>query len=166
MTSKQTFKIIERLISMYPSFKFGGDIDGVEVNNPLKYWHQQIGDMDFDRADKAVMRCIDRCKFVPTAADIREEYEKLEQGEHNDQSIIKANYDYARGSYPEDVKPGYAWEEWQSRVKNGQEAVIFYDVIKQYLREIKEGENAMDFLKCVKTICRGADGKIFFKAVD
>ena len=167
MTSKETFKIIERLISMYPSFKFGGDIEGIEINNPLKFWHEQIGDMEFAKAEIAVKNCIDRCKFVPTAADIREEYDELISVEKREKGAIKTNYDYARGSYPQSIEAGYAWEEWKARAKDGEMASLFYKVIMQYVSECdKKNEDVMDFKECVKTICRDKDGKIFFKEDD
>lgn len=166
MKKTETLEIIKRLIVMFPSFKFGDipeTISGVSVN-PIEFWHQQIGDMEFDKAEKAVMNCIDKCKFVPTVADIREEYEKLISVEKKEQGDIKTSYDNARGSYPQMIEDGYAWEEWKARVSDGEKAKLFYKVIMQYISESeKAGEDVMDFKKCVQTICRDNEGKVFFK---
>jgi hypothetical protein len=46
-------------------------------------------------------------------------------------------------------------------------ASLFYKVIMQYVSECdKKNEDVMDFKKCVETICRDKDGKIFFKEAE
>ena len=167
MKKSETTKIIIRLMTVYPSFKFGASsITGEEMDltEIVNIWHEQIGDMEYEKADTAVNSCINKCKFVPSIAEIREEYDKLIENEKKEQGAIKTNYDYARGSYPQSIEAGYAWEEWKARAKDGEMASLFYKVIMQYVSECdKKSEAVMDFKKCVETICRDKDGKIFFK---
>ena len=167
MKKSETSKIIIKLMTVYPSFKFGANVitgEEMDLSEVVNIWHEMIGDMDYDRAETAVNTCINKCKFVPSIAEIREEYDELISAEKKEQGAIKTNYDYARGSYPQSIEAGYAWEEWKARAKDGEMASLFYKVIMQYVSECdKKNENVMDFKKCVETICRDKDGKIFFK---
>ena len=163
MKKTETLEIIKRLIVMFPSFKFGEIPDGISGGsvNPIEFWHQQIGDMEYEIAEKAVINCIDRCKFVPTAADIREEYEYLVSERNKDTADIREYYIRSANSYPIEIPKDYGWEEWQRRADTGEKAKTFNHVIMQYINHL-EGD-AIDFKKCVETICRDSDGKIFFK---
>lgn len=164
MKKSETTKIVAKLMMVYPSFKFGTNIlTGEETSllDVVTAWHEQIGDMDYDRADKAVNICINECKYVPSIAEIREKYGDLLVDEHNNESQIKNYYQSACGSYPIDIPRGTGWDIWQERAKDGKQAFIFYECIMQYLNSL-EGD-AMDFEQCLRTICRDGDGKIFFK---
>lgn len=167
MKKSETTKIVAKLMTVYPSFKFGVNVLTGEDSTLLEVvniWHEMIGDMEYGKAETAVNACINKCKFVPSIAEIREEYEKLIGEEEKQRGIIKTNYDYARGSYPQSIEAGYAWEEWKARAKDGSSAEVFRQVIMQYISESeKKNEDVMDFKKCVETICRDKDGKIFFK---
>ena len=169
MKKSETSKIIIKLMTVYPSFKFGANVitgEEMDLTEVVNIWHEMIGDMEYAKAETAVNACINKCKFVPSIAEIREEYDELISAEKKEQGAIKTNYDYARGSYPQSIEAGYAWEEWKSRAKDGEMAILFYKVIMQYVSECdKKNENVMDFKKCVETICRDNDGKIFFKEV-
>ena len=167
MKKSETATIVTRLMTVYPSFKFGvNPLTGEDatLKEVVDVWHGIIGDMEYGDADRAVTACINKCKFVPSIAEIREEYDELISAEKKEQGAIKTNYDYARGSYPQSIEAGYAWEEWKARAKDGEMASLFYKVIMQYVSECdKKNEDVMDFKKCVETICRDKDGKIFFK---
>lgn len=167
MKKSETTKIVAKLMTVYPSFKFGVNVLTGEDSTLLEIvniWHEMIGDMEYGKAETAVNACINKCKFVPSIADIREEYDELISAEKKEQGAIKTNYDYARGSYPQSIEAGYAWEEWKTRATDGTTAELFKKVIDQYVRECdKKNEDVMDFKKCVETICRDKDGKIFFK---
>lgn len=168
MKKSETSKIIIKLMTVYPSFKFGANaITGEEMGltEIVNIWHEMIGDMEYGKAEIAVNSCINKCKFVPSIAEIREEYDYLVNSDASDKGKIKTYYQQSCGSYPTTIPSGYGWEEWQSRAKDGKQAEIFYQVIMQYLNGLKDGEDAIDFLECVKTICRDKNGGIFFKAV-
>ena len=167
MKKSETSKIIIKLMTVYPSFKFGANVitgEDMDLTEVVNIWHEMIGDMEYGKAETAVNACINKCKFVPSIAEIREEYDELISAEKKEQGAIKTNYDYARGSYPQSIEAGYAWEEWKARAKDGEMASLFYKVIMQYVSECdKKNEDVIDFKKCVETICRDKDGKIFFK---
>lgn len=130
----------------------------------VNQWYEFMNDLEYDRTATAVDGYIREEKFAPTVADIRSRYEDLVDAEKKEQGAIKTNYDYARGSYPQSIEAGYAWEEWKARATDGTTAELFKKVIDQYVRECdKKNEDVMDFKKCVETICRDNDGKIFFK---
>lgn len=166
MKKSETSKIIVKLMTVYPSFKFGASVvtgEETDLSEVVNIWHEMIGDMEYDRAETAVNACINKCKFVPSIAEIREEYDELIAAERRMQGAIKTNYDNARISYPQNIPIGYAWEEWRSRAKDDKGAEIFRQVISQYVRECERADtDVMDFKECVKTICRDGDGKIFF----
>ena len=164
MKKSDTSKIIVKLMTVYPSFKFGANVltgEDMDLSEIVNIWHEQIGDMEYEKADTAVNSCINKCKFVPSIAEIREEYEKINEKESAEKGAIRTYYQYACGSYPIDIPSGTGWDVWQERAKSGKQAEIFYKCIEQYLREL-DGD-AIDFVTCLKTICRGNDGKIFFK---
>lgn len=167
MKKSETATIVTRLMTVYPSFKFGvNPLTGEDatLENVVDVWHSIIGDMEYVDADRAVASCINRCKFVPSIAEIREEYDAISYERRKSMAEVKEYYNRSRNSYPTDVPYDYGWEEWKSRAADGQTARTFYDVIMQYLNEcIRDGKDAIDFRECVKSICRDNDGRVFFK---
>ena len=164
MKKSDTSKIIIKLMTVYPSFKFGANVvtgEDMDLSEVVNIWHEQIGDMEYEKADTAVNACINKCKFVPSIAEIREEYDKINEKESAERGTIRTYYNYACGSYPIDIPRGTGWDIWQERAKDGKQASIFYECIMQYLNSL-EGD-AMDFVTCLKTICRDKDGKLYFK---
>ena len=100
MKKSETLKIIQRLVAMYPSFRFaelpeelGGNI------NPVDFWHEQIGDMEFADAEKAVIECINTCKYVPTAMEIRDAYNSIVADRKKAEAAIITHYDQMRSTY-------------------------------------------------------------------
>lgn len=159
MTINEFIKIIGLIRGAFPHMDRFKDDDVKDV------WYECLSDLEFDVARTATLNTIKTAKdYPPDIATIREEYGKLIADEKKEQGAIKTNYDYARGSYPQSIEAGYAWEEWKARAKDGEMASLFYKVIMQYVSECdKKNEDVMDFKKCVETICRDNDGKIFFK---
>ena len=77
MKKSETTMIVAKLMTVYPSFKFGvNPLTGEEASllEVVNIWHDLIGDMEYAGAEKAVNTCINKCKFVPSVAEIREEY--------------------------------------------------------------------------------------------
>lgn len=159
MTKEEWMQLAKKMKGVYQrEEKFLPDVETVNQ------WYEFMNDLEYDRTATAVDGYIREEKFAPTVADIRSRYEDLVDAEKKEQGAIKTNYDYARGSYPQSIEAGYAWEEWKARAKDGEMASLFYKVIMQYVSECdKKNEDVMDFKKCVETICRDNDGKIFFK---
>lgn len=159
MTREETKQILDIIIRAYPRMRI------VETKEDVDLWFECLEDLTYETARKATINLVKTEKdFPPDIATIRFEYDKLIENEKKEQGAIKTNYDYARGSYPQSIEAGYAWEEWKARVKYGEMASLFYKVIMQYVSECdKKNENVMDFKKCVETICRDNDGKIYFK---
>lgn len=162
MKADEFIKIIGLIQGAYPHINRFQDDDVKDV------WYECLNDLEYATARKATLNVIKVTKdFPPDIATIRSEYEELIAAEKREQGAIKTNYDYARGSYPQSIEAGYAWEEWKARAKDGEMASLFYKVIMQYVSECdKKNEDVMDFKKCVETICRDNDGKIFFKEVE
>ena len=159
MTASEFTKIIGLIRGAFPH------IDRFKDDDVKDVWYECLSDLDFDIARLATINTIKSAKdFPPDIATIRYEYDKLIADEKKEQGAIKTNYDYARGSYPQSIEAGYAWEEWKVRAKDGEMASLFYKVIMQYVSECdKKNEDVMEFKKCVETICRDNDEKIFFK---
>lgn len=159
MTREETKQILDIIIRAYPRMRI------VETKEDVDLWFECLEDLKYETARKATINLVKTAKdFPPDIATIRSEYDELISAEKREQVAIKTNYDYARGSYPQRIEAGYAWEEWKARAKDGSTAEIFRQVIMQYISESeKKNENVMDFKKCVETICRDKDGKIFFK---
>ena len=159
MTREETKQILDIIIRAYPRMRI------VETKEDVDLWFECLEDLAYETARKATINLVKTAKdFPPDIATIRSEYDELISVEKREQGAIKTNYDYARGSYPQSIEAGYAWEEWKARAKDGEMASLFYKVIMQYVSECdKKNEDVMDFKKCVETICRDSDGKIFFK---
>lgn len=162
MTRDETKNILDIVMRAYPRMRI------VETKEDVDLWFECLEDLKYETARKATINLVKSAKdFPPDIATIRYEYDKLIADEKKEQGAIKTNYDYARGSYPQSIEAGYAWEEWKARAKDGEMASLFYKVIMQYVSECdKKNEDVMDFKKCVETICRDNDGKIFFKEVE
>lgn len=154
MKKSETAEIIARIISMYPSFKIGGDVEGMEIKNPIRYWHEQIGYMDFKLAEKAVIECINVCKYAPTAAEIIEKYNKLVGDANKDEREIREYYERTRSYYPGSGDYNYGWEEWLTRVSEATDRVSaarwLNNRITQYVNSCEK--ETMDFAECVRTI--------------
>lgn len=159
MTRDETKCILDIVMRAYPRMRI------VETKEDVDLWFECLEDLEYETARKATINLVKTAKdFPPDIATIRSEYDELISVEKREQGAIKTNYDYARGSYPQSIEAGYAWEEWKTRAKDGEMASLFYKVIMQYVGECdKKNEDVMDFKECVKTICRDKDGKIFFK---
>lgn len=159
MTRDETKNILDIVMRAYPRMRI------VETKEDVDLWFECLEDLKYETARKATINLVKSAKdFPPDIATIRYEYDKLIADEKKEHGAIKTNYDYARGSYPQSIEAGYAWEEWKARAKDGEMASLFYKVIMQYVSECdKKNEDVMDFKKCVETICRDKDGKIFFK---
>ncbi len=159
MTSKETFKIISRIIAMYPSFKFGGEIDGIDIGNPLKFWHEQIGYMAFDKADKATILCISECKYAPTAAEIIEKYNELEKKDKEEYYKIRGEFERCRNYYPNSGDTEDGWVEFQKRLTKAQAGkqieasrYLANKVIKYVDECEKNGADPIEFVECIKTV--------------
>lgn len=158
MTRDETKSILDIIMRAYPRMKI------VETKEDVDLWHECLNDLEYDKAREATINLVKTAKdFPPDIASIRCEYDKLMEEAANVKGKIKTFYQYACGSYPIDIPSGTGWDVWQERAKDGRQAEIFYQCIKQYLREL-EGD-AMDFVECIKTICRDNDGRIYFKEV-
>lgn len=159
MTAEEFIKIIGLIQGAYPHINRFQDDDVKDV------WYECLSDMDYTTARKATVNVIKVTRdFPPDIATIRSEYDELISEEKRELGAIRNYYNYACGSYPMEVATGYAWEEWKARAKDWKLAETFYSVIKQYISECdKAGKDVIDFLECVKTICRDSDGKIYFQ---
>lgn len=156
MTASEFMKIIGLIRGAFPH------IDRFQDNDVKDVWYECLQDLEFKTAREATLNVIKVSKdFPPDIAKIREEYDYLKEQEAVNDGQIKQYYQYACGSYPIDIPSGTGWDVWRERAKDGRQAEIFYQCIKQYLNEL-EGD-AMDFVECLKTICRDKDGKIYFK---
>lgn len=159
MTSKETFQIIARIIAMYPSFKFGGEIDGMDIGNPLKFWHEQIGYMDFAKADKATIECIKECKYAPTAAEIIEKYNEIEKAEKTEYYAVKNEFERCRNYYPGSGSIDNGWPEFQERLKKAKSGMqveaarYLANKVIGYVHECEcNGTDPIDFAECIKTV--------------
>lgn len=155
MKKSETIKIIERLICMYPSFKFGElpeEMGGGELD-PIEFWHEQIGDMEFEKAVEATKISIDNCKFVPSAADIREAYNKIVEAEKKQMGNFRTYYQYCRDIYPKELPPDYGWQEFLDKVHSAkpekweQAAKYIYDNMKKI---VYNGETVPEFIEIIK----------------
>lgn len=162
MTINEFGKILGLIRGAFPHIDRFRDDDVKDV------WYECLSDLEFDIARAATINTIKAAKdFPPDIAKIREEYDYLAAEKRRNNADIKEYYTRSCNSYPMEVPDGYGWEEWQSRVNDGEQAKVFNQVIKQYINECNEaGEDVIDFLQCVKTICRDSDKKIFFKEAE
>lgn len=155
MKKSETIKIIERLICMYPSFKFGElpeEMGGGELD-PIEFWHEQIGDMEFEKAVEATKISIDNCKFVPSAADIREAYNKIVEAEKKQIGNFRTYYQYCRNVYPKELPPDYGWKEFLEKVytakpeKQEKAASWIYEKMRD---RVYSGEEVPEFVEMIK----------------
>lgn len=140
MKKSETLKIIQRLVIMFPSFKFGELPEGFggEKISPIDLWHEQIGDMEFSKAEQAVKNCIDRCRFVPTAADIREEYNKINGDRKNADNAFRDEYRITAGYYPDCGERDQYLELFRKRCGNDiNKARQFRNALIDYLMQPK-----------------------------
>lgn len=162
MKKSETTKLIAKLMTVYPSFKFGTNIFTGEENTLVEVvnvWHEMLGDMDYSDADAALNICIKQCKFVPTVADIREQYENIVEDRLREQAAIKNEYDHCRSYYPGSGPLDYGWPEFQERLKKAKPnrmvdaARYLSNKIVSYVHECeKNGENPKDLAECIRTI--------------
>ena len=153
MIRDEVKKIIAKLTILYPHFTVGETVGGLK---PTDVWMEMIGDMDFDKADTAVKKCAQRCKFPPTIADIREEYEKIMSEEKQKEAAVKEFYNQARNYYPGSGEYGYGWKEWQDRL-NDDPSESRVEASRWLLNRIVKYVNScesetMDFAEAVSTI--------------
>lgn len=133
---------------MYPHFTVGEAIAGFK---PTDVWYEVIGDMDYAKADKAVQACMQRCKYPPTAADIREEYDNILKNENVQQAMILRYYEQTKSYYPGSGEPGNGKKEFLARAKNPKEAEKLYNTIRHYIDNC-DSDWAMDFVECIRTV--------------
>lgn len=158
MKKSETLKIIQRLVVMFPNFKFGEmpeELGGGEIN-PIEFWHEQIGDMEFDVAERAVKVCVNRCKFVPTAADIREAYEEIMTERKKRDNEIRQSYEHIKSYYPGSGGANYGWEEFKARAKSPDEARALSQMIFSFVRQMENEkcDKTPDFAEVIKGIQR------------
>lgn len=157
MKKSETLQIIQRLACMYPSFKFGDLPEGLSIGgaNPIEFWHEQIGDMDFDKAVQATKISIDRCKFVPSAADIREAYNELANEEKKLRDTCNYNYKLCRGIYPKELEEGYGYKEFVDKVMTAkpEKRIEAAQYIYSHMNKVVySGEEVPDFVEIIKGI--------------
>lgn len=151
MTRDEVKKILAKLTIMYPHFAVGEPVCGFK---PTDVWFEMIGDMDYARADKAVVACTQKCKYPPTVADIREEYDRISAEANKDEREIREYYERTRSYYPGSGDYNYGWEEWLTRVSEASDRVSaarwLNNRITQYVNSCEK--ETMDFAECVRTI--------------
>lgn len=147
MTKDDVKKIIAKLTIMYPHFSVGEAIAGFK---PTDVWFEMIGDMDYEKADRAVKACTQKCKYPPTVADIREEYDNIVAEEKRAAGDILRYYDMARSYYPGSGDPGYGKAEFLERAKTPEQAAWLYAAIIKYVNNCTD--STMDFAECIRTI--------------
>ena len=157
MKKSETARIIAKLMTVYPSFKFGENVLTGKDNTleeVVNVWHGLIGEMDYAKADKAVDMCIRECKFVPSIAEITAKYDGLIAEANKDEREIREYYERTRSYYPGSGDYNYGWEEWLTRVSEASDRVSaarwLNNRITQYVNSCEK--ETMDFAECIKTI--------------
>lgn len=147
MTRDEVKKILAKLTIMYPHFTVGEAVCGFK---PTDVWFEMIGDMDYATADKAVIACTQKCKYPPTVADIREEYDNIVAEEKRTVGDILRYYEMTRSYYPGSGDPGYGKAEFLERAKTPEQAARLYTEIVKYVNSCTDW--VMDFAECIRTI--------------
>lgn len=147
MTREEVKKILAKLTIMYPHFTVGEAIAGFK---PTDVWYEVIGDMDYAKADKAVQACMQRCKYPPTAADIREEYDKILSTEKRAQADILRYYEMTRSYFPGSGEIDNGKSDFLERAKTPEQAARLYAAVVQYVNGCTD--NTILFDECIKTI--------------
>lgn len=147
MTRDEVKKIIAKLTILYPHFSVGETIGGFK---PTDVWFEMIGDMDFAKADKAVRSCAQRCKYPPTIADIREEYDAIVAAEKKYKAEINRFYEQSRSYYPGSGEYGNGRAEFFERATTPEQAERLYNAIVRYVNGCTD--STIDFVECVNTV--------------
>lgn len=156
MKKSETTQIISKLMMLYPNFKLGINImtgEEVTILEFVNTWHDQIGDMDYDKAVKAAKISADKCKFMPTAADMREAYDAIVEAEKKQIGNFRTYYQYCRDVYPKVLPRNYGWEEFLEKVHTAKPerwvdaAKYIYDNMKKI---VYSGETVPEFIEIIK----------------
>ena len=65
MTEKETAKILQYIVVVYPNFP-------TLTAETVGIWHEMLSDLDFTLTMKAIKAHVKVSRFIPTIADIRE----------------------------------------------------------------------------------------------
>lgn len=156
MKKSETTQIISKLMMLYPNFKLGINImtgEEVTILEFVNTWHDQIGDMDYDKAVKAAKISADKCKFMPTAADMREAYDAIVEAEKKQIGNFRTYYQYCRNVYPKELPPDYGWKEFLEKVytakpeKQEKAASWIYEKMRD---RVYSGEEVPEFVEMIK----------------
>ena len=158
MKKSETTQIISKLMMLYPNFKLGINImtgEEVTILEFVNTWHDQIGDMDYDKAVKAAKISADKCKFMPTAADMREAYNELANEEKKLRDTCNYNYKLCRGIYPKELEEGYGYKEFVDKVMTAkpEKRIEAAQYIYSHMNKVVySGEEVPDFVEIIKGI--------------
>lgn len=110
MTREEFKSIIRLLLGAYKNrFEMNqGDFD---------VWYEVFSDLDYNTLRKATMEHIKQSKYVPTPADIKEQYNHIVSENDKVMERLKEDYNRITGLYPDGHSPE-AWEAYMSLIKS------------------------------------------------
>ena len=151
MNGSEFAKIVDIIRGAFPHMDRFKDDDVKDV------WFECLEDLEYGKARTATLNAIKSAReFPPSIADIRAEYEVLEEAERKIRGEIKNSYDNIKSYYPGSGGANYGWAEFQERAKTPEDARALSQMIFQFVRqcENEKCDNTPDFAEVIKGIRR------------
>ena len=151
MNGSEFAKIVEIIRGAFPH------MDRFKDNDVKDVWFECLEDLEFGKARTATLNAIKKAReFPPSIADIRAEYDILDEKDKAVLREIRQSYDHIKSYYPGSGGANYGWEEFKARVKSPDEARALSQMIFSFVRQMENEkcDKTPDFAEVIKGIQR------------
>lgn len=154
MNKKEFNTLVQGLRGLYGADKFP---EMTEFT--IEVWYEALKDLDFQRTKMAVVNHTKSCKFPPTVADIREQYNELLRGDKDYNSELMDVFYETRNYYPgEDKNASDVFFHYVCKEQDLDKRLLYAkkirDNVTDYVRKCENGEDEFNktLSECIKWV--------------